>query len=235
MSNNDNQEQQPTLGEQIAQYRQGFRERVSADVQAIMQSATDQLAARGLARKALNVGDALPDFELENQFRVLMSRDELLCKPLVISFYRGAWCPYCNLELSAQQARMEEMHRLGADFIAISPEQPDYALALQDKHRLNFNILYDKNNQLAKKLGLAFTLPAPLRSVYQTFGIDVCAHNGNDHFELPMPATYIVNQDGKIVFAFIDEDYRVRLEPERLIEKLKQLKQQSRQVTLITE
>jgi peroxiredoxin len=215
------------LADKIAQYREGFRDQVSADVQAIMQNANDTLTASSLAAKALNCGASLPDFELENQYRVLMSRDELLRKPLIISFYRGAWCPYCNLELAEQQQRIDEIRQLGAEFIAISPEQPDYAMALREKHQLNFNILYDRNNQLARQLGLVFTLPEPLRKVYQTFGIDICAHNGNDHFELPVPATYIVGKDGIIRFAFINEDYRVRLEPETLIKKLIQFKNEA--------
>ena len=149
------------------------------------------------------------------------SADRLDASMLVITFYRGGWCPYCNLELNAFQQMIPDFEVAGAKLLAISPEVPDHSLTTQEKHDLSFDILYDKGNEISKEFGLVFTLPQEIRSIYDKFGIDVVDHNGDETFEVPMPATYIVNQSGEIVYHFVDADYTKRSEPADVLAAVK--------------
>jgi len=212
-----------TLSQNIAEYIDGFRQRADQNTQSIMQQATQDLIASGIENSALHRGQKIPSFALPNQHGDIRHSQQLLKQPLIISFYRGGWCPYCNFELAAQQARLTDIRGAGAELIAISPEQPDLALVMEQKHKLQFDILYDENNTLARKFGLVFTVPHQLRSIYKTFSIDLIKHNGNENYELPLPATYLVDSQGIIRFDFVYADYRKRLEPEILISQLHKL------------
>ncbi|MEM6717142.1 MAG: peroxiredoxin-like family protein, partial [Cyanobacteria bacterium P01_C01_bin.147] len=141
-----------------------------------------------------------------------------------IAFYRGGWCPYCNLELKALQNALASIQETGAALVAISPETPDNSLTTQEKNELAFPVLSDLDNQVARQFGLVFQLPASLRPIYDGFGIDLVAYNGNDQFELPIPATYVVQPNGEIVYAFADVDYTKRAEPSDVVNALKALK-----------
>ena len=134
-----------------------------------------------------------------------------------MSFYRGGWCPFCNLELWALQKILPEIERLGASLVAVSPELPDASLNTLEKHRLQFQVLSDRGNQVARQFGLVFTLPQELRPVYEQFGIDIPPHNGDQSFELPLPATYVIASDGTIRYAFVNSDYTQRAEPSDII------------------
>jgi len=140
---------------------------------------------------------------------------------LVISFYRGGWCPYCNLELKALQEILPELKELGADLIAVTPETPDNSLTTSEKNELSFSVLSDVNNTYAKSLGLVFQMPENLRELYHSFNLNVDVHNGNKDYELPMPATFIVNEQREIIYSFVPEDYTERLEPEIILNFLK--------------
>lgn len=189
-----------------------------------MMSATQALIDTGQAGKALNVGETCPDFTLNNARGDSVSLGEQLKNgPLVISFYRGAWCPYCNLEIRALKEELQAIRQQGADLIAISPQLPDKSLSQAEELKLEFEILSDIDNQLARQFGLIFTLPESIREVYDAFGIDVVDHNGNDKFELPIPATYIVDKDKTIRYAFVNADYTQRLEPLTILEELQKL------------
>jgi peroxiredoxin len=189
-----------------------------------MVAATQSLIESGLAGKALNTGETIPGFELTNALGKKVSLDEQLKNgPLVISFYRGAWCPYCNLEIRALKEALPAFRQRGADLIAISPQLPDKSLSQTQELQLEFEVLSDIDNQLARQFGLVFTLPESIQSIYDDFGIDVAGHNGNDQFELPIPATYIVDTDKVIRYAFVNADYTQRLEPSTIIEELQKL------------
>lgn len=182
------------------------------------------LVAKGLAEKAINTGDKFPSFELSNANNQSMNLTSFLADgPLVISFYRGAWCPYCNLEINALQQRLPDIEAVGAQLIAISPQQPDKSLDQVSASKLTFEVLSDISNKLAKQCGLVFTLPESLRPIYAEWQLDIPGHNGDDSFELPMPATFIIDTDGIIKYAFIDMDYTQRLEPDIIIEQLKNI------------
>jgi peroxiredoxin len=189
-----------------------------AEVVATMEAATALLAASGQLNKALKAGDRFPAFSLPNATGQSVSSDALLTQGhLVVSFYRGTWCPYCNLELAALQAQLPQFKAAGAQLIAVSPQTPDHSMTMAEKNALQYPVLSDAGNVLARQLGIVFTLPESLRPIYQAFGIDLQAHNGDASFELPVPATYVVGSDGVIVRAWINADYRERVEPSEVL------------------
>ncbi len=189
-----------------------------------MMAELQTLITSGLAESAKNTGDLFPAFSLPDANNESHDSHALLANgPLVVSFYRGAWCPYCNLEINALQQRLADINAAGAQLIAISPQTPNKSLDQVSQSQLDFEVLSDIGNKLAKECGLVFTLPQPLRPIYEAWQIDIPGHNADDSFELPIPATYIIDQTGKIHYAHVDMDYTRRLEPEVIIEQLKML------------
>ena len=213
-----------TLASQIAAMQAEMIPQIPEAALDTMMSATQALIDTGQASKALNVGETCPDFALNNaQGNSVSLHEQLKNGPLVISFYRGAWCPYCNLEIRALKEALAAFRQQGADLIAISPQLPDKSLSQTEELKLEFEVLSDIDNQLARQFGLVFTLPESIRSIYDDFGIDIAGHNGNDTFELPIPATYIVDTDKTIRYAFVNADYTQRLEPSTIVEELQKL------------
>lgn len=197
--------------------------RTAAQVDAIRE-VTEQLIKEGIEKLALKEGYKIPSFSLPNATgKIIQSEDFLSKGPLVISFYRGSWCPYCNLELRAYQQRLKEIHSLGAEFVAISPELPDYSLSNQEKLALEFEVLSDVGNQVARKFGLVFQIPPKTAKVYQELNTDITKNNGDDTWELPLPATYLVRKDGTVAFAYVNADYTYRCDPEEIINHLKSI------------
>ena len=178
----------------------------------------------GIAEKAIHSNDRFPGFILPDSNNEARSLSDYLTRgPLVISFYRGAWCPYCNLEINALQSRLSDITACGCQLIAISPQVPDKSVDQINHSQLNFDVLSDIGNKLAKQCGLVFTLPESLRPIYDAWEIDIPGHNGDSSFELPIPATYIIDSNGDVRYAHIDMDYTKRLEPDIIIEQLKLL------------
>jgi len=209
-----------TLKDAIAAYEVIKAEKVPADKLAIMNQATVDLIATEIDKQTLKTGDKVPEFSLPNQNNDEMSLPESL---VVLNFYRGGWCPYCNFELGALQKLVPEFEAAGAKLIAITPETPDHSMGTKEKNELSFDILSDAGNQVAKQFGLVFTLPTEIQSIYDAFGIDVNKHNGDDTFELPIPATYVINSAGEIVYHFVDSDYTNRSEPTDVLAAVKGL------------
>ena len=206
------------LANQLADYRDGFQQKLSQDVQDTMTAATDVLGASGITDQTLTAGDMAPDFELPDATGKQVRLSELLKQgPVVINFYRGEWCPYCNLELRAFQTLLPEFKQAGATLVAISPELPDHSLSVTEKHNLEFPVLSDVGNQVSRQYGLVFTLDESLRPIYKNFGIDVAASNGDDSYELPLPATYVIDQSSRIRYAFAEADYTQRAEPQDVL------------------
>jgi len=165
---------------------------------------TKGLINKNLSKKSIKKGDTLTTAELINTKNEKINIDEMLKKgPLVISFYRGGWCPYCNFELRALQGALPQIKESGANLIAITPETPDNSLTTSEKNEIAFNVLTDTNNNYARELGLVFKMPKALQEVYKSFGIDLEAHNGNADFELPMPATLVVNSNKEVSYSFV--------------------------------
>ncbi|MEM8564166.1 MAG: peroxiredoxin-like family protein [Pseudomonadota bacterium] len=213
-----------SLHAEIESFREEFLASVPEEVQSLMGQATKDLVDSGLADSAIKKGQELPDAELINAKSEKIQLRSLLAQgPLVITFYRGGWCPYCNLELKAYQRVLPEMKAAGATLVAITPELPDSSLSTVEKNELAFEVLSDRNAEYAKQLGLVFALPEELRPVYKSFGIDLEQYNGKGQYELPLAATFVVNKDGVIISAFVEADYTKRQEPSEVIEALKSL------------
>ncbi|TBR43133.1 AhpC/TSA family protein [Marinomonas agarivorans] len=213
-----------SLQDQIADYKAGFRQKVPTDIQEVMQIATQQLAESGIVNNAPKVADVFPSFSLPNQNGNTVALADLLTKgPVVVTFYRGGWCPYCNLELKAYQDQLANIKAENATLVAITPELPDESLSTAEKNALEFEVLTDANSDYAKQLGLVFSLPEELRPIYLSFGIDVEKHNGANQFDLPLAATFVIGKDGKVASAFVDADYTKRQEPSEVVKALQTL------------
>jgi len=211
-----------TLTETLLDYNTKGRARIPAEALAVMDAATQGLVNENLSNNSIKQGDTLVTTSLSNAQGENVNLEELLSKgPLVISFYRGGWCPYCNFELRALQEALPEINGLGANLVAITPETPDSSLTTAEKNELAFNVLTDGDNNYARELGLVFEMPEDLKTVYSSFGIDVEKHNGNTNFELPMPATLVVNSNREVVYSYVNEDYSKRSEIAPILNSLK--------------
>ena len=194
------------------------------DIKALLAEGNAQILNSGLAEHALKAGDSFPAFTLPNASGNHVSSADLLAQgPLIISFYRGSWCPICQVELKAFQDRLDDIHALGAQFVAVTPERPDSSLSDEEKANLPFPVLTDENQTLAEALKIVFELPDLIRPIYEAGGVSLPEHNSGGTWRLPFPATFVVAQDGRIALAFVEADYAQRLEPEDAIAALKSL------------
>ena len=174
---------------------------------------------------ALNLDQNAPRFELPNQHGEQVLLDELLAKgPVVITFYRGSWCPYCNLQLKALQSRLPEIHALGAQLVAISPQAPDGSMSENDIRNMDFVVLSDQNADVAASYGVAWQVPAFLLDhMREDRGLDLESLNNGNGSILPIPATFVLDNQGKVTWRYVDVDYRTRSEPQDIINALKAL------------
>jgi peroxiredoxin len=203
-----------SLAQQLREQNEAGRARIPAEALAVMDQATAEVAASGIAGSSLGVGATVPDFELPDANGTKVSLSALLAEgPVVLAFYRGGWCPYCSTELRALQAKLAEITAAGATLVAVSPQTPDASLSTAEKLDLAFPVLSDAGNQVAESFGLVFSLPEALREVYTGFGLDLPAANGDDTFRLPIPATYVIRAEGTVAWRFADPDYTKRAEP----------------------
>lgn len=175
--------------------------------------------------KALRTGDYAPDFTLPDPSRRPVSLAGLLRGgPAVVTFYRGGWCPYCNLQLRAYQQVLGEITALGAELVAISPQLPDGSMSTAEMNRLSFGVLSDIGNRVARSFGLVYSLPQELRAALASNNKALPGINGDNSWELPLPATYVIASDRRITLAEIELDYRERLEPDAIITALRALR-----------
>ena len=198
-------------------------ERIPQETLAVMTGATEELVASGIAEQSAGEGSAAPAFSLPDAHGEPVASDSLWDEgPVVLSFYRGGWCPYCNIELRALQQRLPEIEALGARLVAITPETPDNALSTQEKNEIAFDVLSDSGNRVAGAFGLSFRLPDEVNDIYKNqFGIDLEASNGDASQTLAVPATFVIGKGGKVLKAFVDADYTRRAEPDEVIAALK--------------
>jgi peroxiredoxin len=181
------------------------------------------LKSRDFGNKALKVGDQIPSFVLPDALGKMVSSSDLLVRgPLVICFYRGAWCPYCNLELRALQEALPDILELGAQLVAISPMTPDNSLSLAEKHSLEFPVLSDAGLKVASQFGLVYQWPLEVRSFMEKAGVSLEKYNGDKSWKLPVAATYVTDHDG-IVISAVNPDWRERLDPIEIISALQKL------------
>ncbi len=182
--------------------------------------------AEEVSKTALNVGANMPAFELPNAKNELVSSAEMMKEgSLVLVFYRGAWCPFCNTYLRTLEKNLEAITANGGKLIAISVENPDISMTVATKNEVTFTVLSDKNLDLARKFGIVYQLAAETNEKYKGFGVDLVKQNGTETPDLPLSATYIVNKSGEIVYAFLDPDYKKRAEPGEIIKILEKIKE----------
>ena len=212
-----------SLKDELDKLRAASAERFPPETLATMQGATQDLIASGIAEQSTSEGSAAPDFSLPNAHGEPVASEALWGDgPAVVSFYRGGWCPYCNIELKALQDRLPEIEALGARLVAITPETPDNALTTQEKNEVGFDVLSADGNRVASAFGLSFRLPEAIVDLYKGFGIDLEASNGEASQTLPVPATFVIGKGGKVLKAFVDADYTTRAEPDDVIAALKE-------------
>jgi peroxiredoxin len=193
-----------------------------ADIHPVMERATAELIASGVANKALKVGDKAPLFTLKDPDGHPVSSADLLAKgPLVLTFYRGVWCPYCNLELQALQAFLPTLQENGASLVAISPQIAANSRKSMRTNGLQFPILSDRHNDVADAFGLRFALPDYLIELYKNLRNDLPTFNDDPSWTLPMPARYVIGQDGVIRYAEVNPDYTQRPEPEAMLDAIR--------------
>ncbi len=242
---------EPTIGEKIAGAGQALGEAVDArldqvdtkldslqakidealaksqipdDIRQVFKTAIDELKATGIEASALGEGAQAVDFSLPNATGNEIQLSDLYAKgPVVLTWYRGGWCPYCNLSLQAMQQALPAIQSAGGTLVAVTPETPDNTLTTAEKNELEFIVLSDAGNQVASEYGLVFKLADAVSPLYKKFGIDLEATNGTDSDELPLAATYVIDSTGKIRWAFLDADYTKRAEPADVVEALQAL------------
>ena len=182
------------------------------------------LIDRGAANGALKQGDRIPEFMLPNAEGRLVRSSDLLGQPLVISFYRGMWCPYCSAELNALAVATPQLQAAGARVVAITPEVGGVPLKTKKERELDFEILCDVDNGVAMEFGLMFRVPDDIQPGYVELNFRLPLFYGNDSWMLPIAATYVVASNGEIAFAYVNPEYRERFDPEGLLSIVSKVK-----------
>jgi peroxiredoxin len=194
------------------------RRLVQAERLAVGERAVEELFATGIEDQILRVGDRAPEFALRDaNNRMVRSADLLALGPLVVKFFRGRWCPYCVTELEAWRDRYDEMRERGVLLVAISPQIQRQSDFMATQHGLPFPVLTDGNNAVAERFGLVYTVPEYYRDYYLSILVNIPFVNGETSWRLPLPATYVLDRAGVVVFAEAHADFRVRPEPEEAL------------------
>ncbi|WAI81075.1 MULTISPECIES: peroxiredoxin-like family protein [Achromobacter] len=217
-----------SLQEQLDTFKAAFEAgqppyNVPRSVVETMHRATAELINSGAAQRALKAGDTMPAFTLDDaEGKPVSSADLLRQGPLVVTFYRGVWCPYCNMDLQALQAALPAVQDAGASLVAISPQLAANSRKAVRQNALTFPILSDSHNDVAAAFGLRFELQDYLVDLYKSLKNELPAFNGDASWTLPMPARYVVAQDGTIVYAEVNPDYTRRPEPSDMLPAIAQ-------------
>ena len=210
-----------SLQDQLDEITATTRNLVQADRLAVSERAVAELFATNIEDRILPVGALAPEFELHDaNGRVVRSQDMLALGPLVIKFFRGRWCPYCVTELETWRNLYCKLRECGALMVAIGPQTERQSDFMAGQHSLPFPLLSDPGCALAEKFGLAYTVPEYLREHYLSILINIPFVNGESSWRLPLPATYVLDRAGRILFAQAHADFRVRPEPEEALRAL---------------
>ncbi|MFL5663486.1 MAG: peroxiredoxin-like family protein [Ktedonobacteraceae bacterium] len=212
------------LQEQIDRFVALGAEYVPEEMARQVNSHIEQLVESGVTEFALKEDEQAPDFTLPDALGQSVTLSQLLTQgPVIIIFYRGEWCPYCDLELRAYQKALPQFQELGATLVAISPQTPDHSLSTKEKHELAIVVLSDMGNCVAREYGLAFTLDEAGRALHAQIGANLPAYNGDDSWELPVTGTFLVDQSRTVRLASVDPNFFHRLDPSIVIARLKEL------------
>jgi len=209
------------LREIFAERKELIAKYVPAETQAIHVRAVDELKRRRLAANILRVGSRIPEFQLQDHDSESVSSSDLLAKRrLVLCFIRGRWCPFCIGQMEAMNLVLPAIERAGGMLAAVSPQTVKQAFFMRDQHKLRFPLLFDAGNNIARQFGLTYRVPDEQQAVYQRAFVNLPFVNGNDSWELPIPATYIIDRDGTVLYASANEDYAERPEPRDILRVL---------------
>jgi len=210
-----------SLREQFAERKALIAKYVLPEVQAVHARVIQELKEQHAAERALPRGAPAPEFELQDQDGERLSSQEVLATGvLVVCFFRGRWCPFCVGQLEAMNLVLQQIAAAGAALVAISPQTVRQSFFMAEQHILRFPLLSDGRNQVARRFGLVYQVPEYQRAVYQRAFVNLPLANGDDSWELPIPATYIIGRDGIVRYASLNPDYSVRPEPAELLERL---------------
>lgn len=209
------------LNQQIEELNENLAVQLSTEILEVLGQSIQDLKSKNIEENCIGIGNLFPDFNLPNSNNEIVRLKELLQKgKVIVAFFRGSWCPYCNLELKALQDSLKQITNKKATLVAISPQTPDYGKELKGNHNLDFEVLTDKNSTLAKQLGISFKLQDYVVPVYENLGIELSEYNGNDNIELPVPAVFLIDINGSITYKFIDSNYMNRINIQELIKQL---------------
>jgi peroxiredoxin len=206
------------LREIFAERKELITKYVPAETQATHSRAIAELKQHSLAAHSLPVGATIPEFQLQDHDGKIVSSSDLLAKGrLVLNFIRGRWCPFCVAQMEAMNVVLPEIALAGAALVAISPQTVQQSFFMRDQHKLRFRLLSDAGNNVARQFGLTYRVPDEQKAVYQRAFVNLPLVNGDDSWELPIPATYIIDRDGTVLYASASEDYTERPEPEDIV------------------
>lgn len=202
-----------SLANQIELLNTELLKQVPEEILINFQKSIEDLRTLNIENTSLKIGDTLPEFFLPNANNETITSKSLLKKgKMIIAFYRGSWCPYCNLELRALQENLKKIKAQGVVLAAISPQSPDHSLTLIEKHNLQFEVLTDYNNNYAKQLGITFKLQDFVLPHYQALGINLSDFNKNEENTIPVPAVFLTDENGVVIYKFLDVNYMNRID-----------------------
>ena len=214
---------QRPLREIYAERKELIAKYVPAETQAIHAQAVAELKQRNLAANILPVGTKAPSFELQDHNgKVVRSSDLLVHGRIVLCFIRGRWCPFCVGQMEAMNLIVPQLEQAGAILAAISPHTVKQSFFMHDQHKLRFPLLSDIGNKVGRQFGLTYSVPAAQEAIYRRAFVNLPFTNGDDSWELPIPATFILDRDGTILYASANEDYTDRPEPSDIIRVLQE-------------
>ncbi|AZA48578.1 AhpC/TSA family protein [Chryseobacterium carnipullorum] len=210
-----------SLAQQIDKLNHTLSSQLPIEVLQAFRKSIEELKTSNLEKNSLKIGDKMPEFSLPNTVGQMISSREILKKEkMILTFYRGNWCPYCNLELRSLQENLSLIKNKNSFLAAVSPQTLHYSKTTVEENDLGFDVLTDAGNAFAKKLGIVFQLTDFLLPYYESLGIDLTEFNGNEDNMLPIPAVFVVDRNGYIIFRFLDVNYMNRLDIEELIKVL---------------
>lgn len=212
------------LSAELKAMGQTLAEQLPKDILNSLAEASQRFVEGCKDQQSVTVGMRAPLFTLPDSHGEPVALADVLKKgPVVLSFFRGMWCPFCSLELIALQKALPNITALGATLLAVSPQTVEYSQETTRKHSLGFCVISDRRNAVAKKYKLMFTLPKVIRSVYGQLGADLSKFNGDDTYGLPIAATYVIDRNGMIRASFVNADYTQRMDPEDILAALRML------------
>ncbi|RFU80737.1 thioredoxin-like fold [Trichoderma arundinaceum] len=203
-----------TLASQLSNLAEGVKQNAPAPIVSIIDESIAGLKASFDKSAVIQAGATLPSFKLPNALGQEVTSESLLAKgPVLITFYRGEWCPFCNLALRSLQQHLDKFHAKGVTIVAISPELPNTSLSTTEKNELKFEVLSDVGNKFARQLGIVWDQPKSVQAVFDAFSVDLKTRNGDDSLAVPVPTTLLVDTKGVVRNIHTDPDYMQRLEP----------------------